>query len=339
MKKITLKEVAAAAGVSIVTVSNALSGKAGVSEDERKRIIFIARKMKFDFSRYSKKQMESMTIGVIVSERYIAVGTSFYWEMYQKTAYAATENQGYTMLEILTAENEKEGILPQTILSRNIDGLIVIGKMNSAYMKEIIQVAEVPVVLLDFYNDAFQCEAVLSNNYVGMYKATRYLIEKGHREIGFIGSVEVTENIRDRYYGYKRAMTEAGLTICPEWILGDRNIETDEIVIRLPEKLPTAFACSSDYAAGNLYDELIKNKLRVPQDISLIGYDNYLYDNPLGRILTSYDVDMDKMAYIAVEMVKKGIDRKEKEKTVHYVDSSIIERTSVQDIGNKKKNT
>ena len=77
---------------------------------------------------------------------------------------------------------------------------------------------------------------------------------------------------------------------------------------------------------------LAKHHIRVPEDISLIGYDNYLYHHPLSERLTSYDVNMDKMACIAVGILKNRLDPKEKGRSIHYVDSDIIERNSVMDI-------
>ena len=331
-EKVTLKDIAANLGTSVATVSNALSGKKGVSAAMRKKIADEAARLKFDLGKYEKKENESLAIGVLVSEQYISVGTSFYWEMYQNTATAASKRNVFTTLEILSRETEDRGELPQLFSSENLEGLIIIGRLGNAYIKKLLSAAEVPVVLLDFYNPVFQCDAVLSNNYIGMYKATKYLIDRGHTKIGFIGTIEVSDNIRDRYYGFLRAMKESGLPVNRDWVFGDRNLLTGDYSITLPQVLPTAFACSGDYTAGHLYEEFLLRNIRIPEDISVTSYDDYLFGHPFSGQLTTFRVDMEKMAGLAVDILKKKIEGSDSFHGVQYVDGEIVERSSVRSL-------
>ena len=111
MGDIKLKDIARALHVSSVTVSNALSGKKGVSEDVRELIYQTAKEMGYDLSRYEKTGRVSR-IGVIVPKKYLEVGSSFYWAMYQMVACAASKKQGVTVLEVLEAADEKRGMIP-----------------------------------------------------------------------------------------------------------------------------------------------------------------------------------------------------------------------------------
>ena len=332
-EKVRLKDIADALGVSIVTASNALSGKKGVSDSMRQKIVGKAKELGYDADKYNTEAERSPSFGVIVSGRYISVGTSFYWELYQKTAYAASKKHSFTMLEIVTYEDEVQCVPPQMLSSDEIEGIIVIGRMDGAYMKKIVAGSVVPVVLLDFYNPSFGCDAVLSGNYLGMYKATKYLIDHGHKEIGFVGTIELSDNIRDRYFGYLKAMKENSLAVREEWILPDRDLVTMHGEVRLPEDLPTAFACSSDYTAGLLYDALMKKGLEIPRDISCVGYDDYLYGHPLTGKLTTYRADTEKMAELAVSILKKKVRNGESYRGAHYVDGPVIERSSVLSAG------
>lgn len=329
MSEIKLKDIADALNVSSVTVSNALSGKKGVSEEVREMIFQTAREMGYDLSRYDKTEKGSK-IGVIVSRKYLEVGISFYWAMYQMVAYAASKKQGVTMFEALEADDEKQGTLPQLVHAKAVDGMIVIGWVKKTYIEKLVKKSGVPVVLLDFSMRDIPCDAVMSGNYVGMYKVTRYLLERGHRDIAFVGSVMANENIMDRYYGYKKGMMEAGIAVRKEWCLEDRDLVTGELHIELPAHMPTAFVCNSDLTASRIYDALLARGYRVPEDISIAGYDNYLFGHSFAEKLTTYNVDMKGMAKIAVKLLLKKIHGSEKRFGVRFVDSAVIERSSVR---------
>lgn len=331
MADIKMKDIAAEVGVSVVTVSNALSGKKGVSEDVRKLVEQTAREMGYDSKKHNKKD-QAKVIGVIASEKYITVGNSFYWAMYQNVAYEAAKNQNVTMLEILTFSMEEKEELPKLMQEKAIAGLITIGWMSRSYVEKIVKGAEVPIVLLDFQLKDIKCDAVVSNNYVGMYKMTRYLLERGHRGIAFFGSIRANENIMDRYYGYRKALIEAGIRERKEWILEDRDLLVGLSKVEIPENMPSAFVCNSDWAAGMLYNELTSRGYKIPEDVSIVGYDNYLYGNGFADKLTTYNVDMKEMARQAVKILRDKIRGKEKYCGTRYVDSRIIERQSVKDL-------
>ena len=198
MKRAGLKDIAQKLGVSVVTVSNALSGRGGVSRQKRERIIKEAKLLDIDISRYQRAADSSSTIGVIVSNRYIYVGTSFYWELYQKTAYAASRRGCFTSLEII--ENDgKLSDLPKILTEGDIDALIVIGKVREEYLGRILSFAAVPVVLVDFLSRHLKCSAVMSSNYIGMYRSTSYLAKLGHTDIGFVGTVSTSDNVLERF--------------------------------------------------------------------------------------------------------------------------------------------
>lgn len=307
---VTLKDVADKLNISVVTVSNALSGKQGVSESLRKKVFEKAKELGYDTSRYQKKTDDGVKIGVIVSEKYLEVGTSFYWAMYQQVAYAASKRRSFTMFEILDKRYDARPELPRLLQEKEIDGLIVIGWIEHNYIKKIVENADVPVVLLDFYEPDLACDAIMSSNYLGMYKMTKYLLEKGHREIAFVGSVKANDNIMDRFYGYRKGMESYGIRVKDNWVLEDRSLITGDIAIELPKKMPTAFVCNSDLTASFLYDHLKKNGYRVPEDISIVGYDNYLYGHTFAEKITTYNVDMEQMAKNAVKIMLKKIHKK-----------------------------
>lgn len=329
MRSIKLKDIAEVLKVSTVTVSNALSGKKGVSEELREQVFQTARELGYDLSKYERAG-ESARIGVVVADKYLEVGVSFYWALYQQVAYAASKSQSLTMFEVLEKEYEEKGTLPKMVREKTIDGLIVIGWVKKEYIRKLVNVSGIPIVLLDFSMRDIPCDAVMSNNYVGMYKVVRYLLDHGHRDIAFVGSVRDNANIMDRYYGYRKALLEAGISFRKGWCLEDRDLVTGKIKVGLPEPMPTAFACNSDLTASHLYDVLKERGYRIPDDISIAAYDNYLFGHSFAKRLTTYNVDMKQMAETAMKLLIGKIQGKEKRFGIRYIDSVIVERASVK---------
>lgn len=331
-KSVRLSDVAERAGVSTVTVSNALAGRKGVSDELRSRIFETARECGYDLSRYERKKKQQETVGVLVSSRYIRVGLSFYWEMYQKVAFSLSQNGMYSALEILSEEEEdaEKPALPRCLESGRADQLIVIGSLHKPYLERLMQKAQDRTVLLDFRDPDYSCSAVLSDNCTGMYRATQYLIDHGHRAIGFLGTPQISRNIRDRFYGYMKCMDDNALPIHPEWILADRNPENEaETGVKLPDTLPTAIACSSDFGAAVLMEALLAGGICVPEDLSLASYDDYLGGDALRQKLTTFHVDMERMAENAVQMLLQGTAEQQRGRAI-YVDSVLVERESVR---------
>lgn len=328
-QRIRLKDIAQQLHVSTVTVSNALSGKKGVSEPLRAQIFAKAAEMGFDLSRYESTHEESVTVGVIVARDYIFEGASFYWEMYRQVTKAAAKQGCLIALEILQTYDENAAF-PRILTRGNPDALIVIGRLPERYLQRILQGAGIPVVLMDYYRPQFHCDAVLSANYTGMYKATEYLIARGHTQIAFVGTGGTSNNVRERFYGFSRCMRDYGLSVRTDWLIEERDLETEEICLQLPQKLPTAFACSSDYAARFVYDQLEIRGLRVPEDVSLVGYDDSLFGHPLAQILTTCKVDLTAMAMEAVSILRRRMQGDLSEPWARYLDGSMVERGSVR---------
>ena len=171
------------------------------------------------------------------------------------------------MLEILDTDMQRRDELPKLMREKMIDGLIVIGWHFKSYVENLVKKSEIPIVLLDFQIKGLKCDAVMSGNYIGMYKMTHYLLEKGHRDIAFVGSVYANENIMDRYYGYRKGLEEAGIPFRKEWVLEDRDLIVGDMRVELPDNMPTAFVCNSDLSAGYLYDALTEKGFRIQEAI------------------------------------------------------------------------
>ena len=162
---------------------------------------------------------------------------------------------------------------------------------------------------------------------------TDYLVEKGHRKIGFFGTLNATSSINDRYLGYVKCIMENELEFRKEWIIGDRNergVLNDKI--DFPEEMPTAFVCNCDETAFRVISALKTKGVRVPEDISVVGYDNYTVSSICIPTITTVEVDIAKMAEVSVGiMAKKLIDPKYCEGR-RIISGKLIEKESVLDI-------
>ncbi|MDO5294997.1 MAG: LacI family DNA-binding transcriptional regulator [bacterium] len=334
-KSVKLSDIARELGVSTVTVSNALAGRKGVSEELRISIEEKAKEMGYIKSVTSSKTLqknESYNIGVIVSERYLGGRTSFYWELYQKLVRVASKKGSFTMLEVVTVEQEQELNMPALIKESKIDGLAVIGRLHKEYLQELADGITVPMIFIDFYEESVQCDSVVSDNFYGMYRMTKCLIKSGHKEIAFVGNIFATSSIMDRYLGYQKAILESGNKQDPSWLISDRDLEQGKMKIQLPERMPSAFVCNCDLAAELLIEELSEKGYEVPKDISIVGYDNFTYSSFISKNLTTYDVDTYRLAKESFHILSKKIKNPDLPYGMHMVEGAMLIRNSVKEL-------
>lgn len=311
-KAVKLADIAEIMNVSVVTVSKALSGQKGVSEEMREKIKKLADEMGYKPPSTMKlsRNYKSYNIGVLVSDRYLDKYESFYWQMYQEIAQKALQKECFTMLEVLESKDEK-GLVPPKLLQENkVDGMIVVGLLSDDYLELLHNEARTPLIYLDFYDKRHACDAIITDNYYGMYKLTSYLFDMGHTEIAYVGNLLYTGSITDRYFGYAKALLEHGQKVREDWIIEDRDPQTGRMNAgfewKLPEKMPTAFVCNCDLTASQLIKKLKEEGYRVPEDISVVGFDNYLYPGLCDVEITTYEVDMKEMTRKSINnMIKK----------------------------------
>ncbi len=333
-KSVKMSDIAERLNVSTVTVSKALSDQKGVSDEMRNKIKKLALEM--GYQKPIAKQEDrsrSFNVGVIVPEDYIEKYQTFYWEMYQEINMAAVKNNSFVMLEVLNAADEKASIPPKLLKENKIDGLIVLGGLQSNYLKMIKEHYATPTVYLDFYDPTIKEDCVISNSFYGTYTLTNYLFDKGHTNIGFVGTVLATKSITDRYLGYMKSLMEHGEKIREDWVLDDRDSDRHNFQkFLLPEEMPTAFVCNCDTIASWLIRELNQAGYRVPEDVSVVGFDDFLYPGLCNVPMTTYAVNMTKMAETVVKLLIRKMNGGETSEGMHLIEGRFIERKSVKAI-------
>lgn len=306
-KKVRMADIAEKLGISIVSVSKALSGQSGVSEETRQQVLALAKEMGYVPLRNkpeSKPVVRSGNIGILVADRFFADST-FYSNLYRQVLMACKDHGFSALLEIVTQDAEKNNTLPALIQGNKVDGLIFMGEIGRGFLKKAVSTG-LPYMLLDFYDEDLDADSVTSDNVAGGYRLTSHLIETGRREIGFSGSIHDTSSIMDRFLGYHKALLRAGIPLRLDWVLDDRDENGLLVPVKLPNRMPKAWLCSCDEAAYSLVQQLRSQGYRVPQDVTVVGYDDYHFAQICEPRLTTYRVNVEDMSKTVVnQLVRK----------------------------------
>lgn len=334
-KDVTLADIAAKIGVSTVAVSKALTGKPGVSDELRIRIKQAAERMGYISSASGKSSVtETGNIGVIIPENYYGYAISFYGQLYEKVVKELYENQYYGILELLSKEDEMDGTIPKVLRDWKVDGLIFMGQIDEDYIRKIVSRSELPVFFLDTYRPSIAVDTVVSDGYYGTFMLTDYLIRRGHRRIGFVGNIDATDSIADRFWGYRKALRSHQIEFESRWEISDRSRHGKIGGQILYESGGLdAYVCNCDQAAHIVIQDLEKMGYSVPEDVSVVGFDDFL---PLGwgtdtDRITSYSVNMELMAQTCVKSMIQKIRHQSYVEGIQIVTGKIVEKRTVKD--------
>ena len=333
MAKIRMRDVAEKLGISTVSVSKALNGKEGVGDEIRQKIIETANKMGYELE-VPVVQDKPLTIGILIAEKFFDVGDTFYGSIHKELVKIASNLNITILLEIVTRSMEAICVLPNFIQNRQIEGLIYLGTFSDNYIKQINN-QSIPFVFLDFYTDDKKIDSVVSDNYNGSYALTDLLIQKGHKNIKFVGTIESTSSIFDRYMGYIKAIIANKLLQENEIEnIPDRNEAGETFTEYNFDKLPDAFICNCDQSAFYLINSLKSKGYNIPEDVSVVGYDDSYFATITTPQLTTYRVNSRSMASTALRLLIKKINNEPHDtgKTIIY--GELVERDTVKTLNN-----
>lgn len=333
-KKVRLSDIAEKLKISTVTVSKALSDKEGVGDELRDQIKQIAEKMGYQTKKTSAAASKNGTtgnIGILIPSRFFSPNVSYYWHIFNTLSSELLTRGYYSIMELLSDDDENNCSLPRMIQDKKIDGLIILGQTSDLYL-ETLNKTYSNFILFDFYSAKLSFDSVSNDNYFCSYMITNYVISQGHKKIRFVGNFGATTSISDRFMGFQKAMLENHLICPPEEILNDRDEHGSLIKIQLPpeEDMPTAFVCNCDETAVNLINALEEKGFKVPQDISVTGFDNYLPQKKTPVELTTVYIKPEDSTKIAAELIINKITEQAYIKGRHLVSGSLIIRDSVK---------
>lgn len=335
---ITMRDIANQLGVSTVTVSKALGDKEGVSDELKQKIKQLAAQMGYRYNTTAKAMKEgfSHNIGVIIPERFTGLAQSFYLIVYKQISLLLEQAGYFGILSILSDEDEEQLQIPKIYAEKKVDGLIILGQISKSYI-QLVQDMDLPKVFLDFYDEHSDIDAIVTDNFYGAYAITNYLISQGHTKIAYVGNINSTSSIQDRYLGYYKSLLEHNIKLDESLVISDRDERGKYIELELPnselpdspQNMPTAFVCNCDQIAYLLIQKLKSKGYAVPKDCSVVGFDNDIYATIATPHLTTMEVNFEQMSSIAVKYIIDKLSSPNLKLGRVLVQGNIIHRDSV----------
>ena len=334
-KKVRLSDIADRLNISTVTVSKALANKDGVGDDLRKQIKALAEEMGYktkNTAGISENGKLTGNIGILIPSRFFSKDYSFYWYIFNHLSSELLNRNYYSIMELLSTEDEQNIVLPRMLNDKKVDGIIILGQVSTNYIEAIHSHFD-NFILMDFYTNQMSLDCVSNDDYYCSYMLTSYVISQGHKNIRFVGNFNATTSIRDRYMGFQKAMLENNIETTLKDIIDDRDPVSGKITIQLPQdNMPTAFVCNCDLTAATVIDELTALGYKVPDDISVTGFDNYLSPDRISIPLTTVYIKPEDTASVAADLIIKKINGEPYIHGRHLVSGSIVIRDSVKKI-------
>ncbi len=304
-RKVSIKDVAREAGVSHATVSRALRGSPLISPPTTARVQAMADKMGYSVNAVARSLVtgRTYTIGVVVT----SIADPFVGGVIAGIEAFANERGYSTILATCHADPEIEKRMVGNLRERSVDGILVTSSRVGEEYSSLLSQMKVPIVLLNNQRPGDYAYSVTIDNAGSAQQAVEHLLALGHRRIAYIGHASGYASERDRRQGYETALTQAGVPLEPAWILqADSSPESGTQAAALLHSMlprPTAIFCYNDITALGVLAYARENGLRVPQDWSVVGFDDLFLSQHLHPPLTTVRQPMLEMSRAAAEVL------------------------------------
>jgi DNA-binding LacI/PurR family transcriptional regulator len=289
--KITMKHIAAEAGVSLGTVSHVMSGNVHVRSALRQRVMTAVRNLGYQPSLLARdlRRNKSSIIGMVIPD----ITNPFFPAVVRGVEDIAYQNSFRLILCNTDDDSGKEKSYLRELYSYHIAGLVLIPTVNS-HVVDLAEVraSNVPVICLDRRPTDWEGDSVTVDNVQGSFAATAHLTKLGHRTIALITGSQLLDTAAARLEGFRSAIRKAKLEVAPEYIQEGRydrlsGYEKTRVLLQQRPR-PTAIVCSNDLVAIGVLSGLKEAGLRCPEDVSVIGFDDIetceLTDPPLTTV-------------------------------------------------------
>ena len=327
-KRVTNKDIAEAAGVSPTAVSFALNGREGISSETRANILEVAERMGYTVSPTTR----NLNIALLFRSDLHQLDQLFYTEL-NSIFMDICKTQPYNLIMVSAYRKDEDIIFSDILHSGTIDGIVAYGDPDTDILLELNKLS-IPYVVLDCSRRSNTRYAIRVDYKEAAYKAACHLIEKGHRDIAYIGNN--SKILQDfnllTFAGFQKATTVHNI------VLGTNRIQldiTDEASLYRGidralegENRPTALFCTADYYAILAIRHLHSIGIRVPEDISVIGIDDVAISQYFVPSLTTVRIDREEISRKGLDLLIRLINREPAE-SITLASYEVIERESV----------
>ncbi len=336
---IKAKELAKMLGISPASVSLVLNNKPGVSEATRNKVFSVIKELGCE-DLLPESVEETKTILFLV---YRKNGTNTEETPYFSQIFSGiiegvenqVKNSGYKLM-ITYADSKSIISVVEKIKAEQIEGLLLLATEMIGDQMKLFSDMHVPTVIIDNYMESEDMDCVVINNEQGVDAAVSYLVSMGHRDIGYLHVNGNAHNFMERYYGFLRSMSENQLSINDEFLIEFSSSGGDAVYPELKERIgalkrfPTAFFADNDIIAIYAMRVLREMGYRIPEDISVIGFDNISLSQMLDPPLTTIQTPKYAIGCAAVNSLVRSMSGKSEGIQKIEMKTSLIKRNSVK---------
>jgi LacI family transcriptional regulator len=334
MAKVTMQNIADQLGLSRFAVSRALNGGEGVSEDTRRRVIEVAEQLGYiqPGAFRNKDSFRTRNILFMVGEEKFTE-QAFWPHVIAGVELATRQRLLNLMIAVISQEHDEQGIIPAALLQNYVDGALAVGEFQPAFLEAISKQRQ-PTVLVDMDGFDSKFDAVTTADSEGAYMAVRHLADLKHQKIGFVGDLSFASSFRRRYQGFLLAKQQLGLYDGQELALTNyaesHYWDLAEVKSKLAkaEHLPTGFVCANDKAALVLITALLELGFKVPDDVSVIGFDNINLAATCSPALTTIHVYKERLGEKAMELLEWRLNNPSAPREMVNISTELIIRGS-----------
>jgi LacI family transcriptional regulator len=334
----TMKDIAKRAKVSTSTVSHVINQSRYVSEEISERVRQAAKELNYAPSALARslKMNRTRTIGLIMT-----TSTNPFFGEVVKGVERRCYQQNYNLI-LCNTEGDEERMRASinTLLEKRVDGLLLLCPTLEGQQLDIFErYPDIPTVVMDWGETRFPSDKIKDNSELGGYMAARHLIESGHTDIGCITGPLNRHQAQIRYDGFTRAMEEADLPVNKQWVV-ESNFEADggydsfnALYQRCggdKSRLPSAIFACNDMLAMGLINAANEHGIRIPEDISLIGYDDIYIAKFMVPPLTTIHQPKYRLGRAAVDTLLHRIESSQPDSNQVQLEPELVLRRSVK---------
>ncbi|MCA9836936.1 MAG: LacI family DNA-binding transcriptional regulator [Trueperaceae bacterium] len=333
-KNITIFDVAQASGVSYSTVSRVLNGFTFVKESTRLKVLEAAEELGYVANMQARSLAggKSKVIGLLVPQ----LDNGYINEICRGIDQALVKVGYDLMLYTTHHEKDKEAKYVKAITNGLTDGLLLLVPLVPAAYIAMLREQNYPYVLIDQGDNAGESYIVDSTNWQGAYDATKHLLELGHSRIAFVSGIPELSSSRDRLEGFKAALQEYDVPfdsslIAEGFFEAELAIEATTYLLSLNPR-PSAIFASNDLSALGAMEAVRQAKLRIPEDISIIGFDDIPQASITYPKLTTIRQPLEQMGRVAVKLLLEQIEKPDLKPRRVTLATQLVVRDSVKQI-------
>ncbi|WNR43123.1 LacI family DNA-binding transcriptional regulator [Paenibacillus roseipurpureus] len=330
--KATIYDVAREAGVSIAAVSQVMNGKGKISEERRAEILKVMEKLNYQPSVIASALTgkKTYTLGLLVPD----ISNPFFAEIAR-----AVEDQGHEMgysLVICSTDNKDERVERYLSLlqQKSVDGMIIGTGMDNKEMLKPLMDRSIPIVMIAREMQDLALHTVVCDDFVGGCMAAQHFVALGHKRLAILAEHTKVTSSRERVKGFVHTLEEAGMTLSDHHVRNCRYTAEDgkrealELLELPPAERPTALFCCNDMLAIGALQAAKQLKLRVPEDVSVVGFDNTILASVTDPPLTTIAQPIEPMGKKVVDLLLLELKKKSQDKQRVVMRPELIVRQS-----------